>query len=256
MSNPHDLIRQQFGAHAQAYTTSAVHARGDSLGRLIEMTQPQRAWRVLDVSTGAAHTALTFAPHVAAVVATDLTPEMLNAGRRLAAERQITNVQFGVANAEALPFGGDTFDLVTNRIALHHYRTPEIAVEEMARVCKCGGLVALVDNITPPDAAAREYINRFETLRDPSHHWAHPLPDLQAFFVTADLQVEHTETLKKKMEFDPWVKRLGAPVEVQAEVRRVLLDAPTAAREFLAPVTENGTLYFTLEEAILIGRKR
>ncbi len=256
MPNPHDLVKQQFGAHAQAYTTSAVHARGDSLARLVELTHPARAWRVLDVSTGAGHTALMFAPHVTEVIATDLTPEMLDAGRSLATARQITNVQFIPADAEALPFGNDGFDLVTNRIALHHYRDAQTAVREMARVCKAGGLVALVDNITPPVAEVGAYINGFETLRDPSHHWAHPLDDLQAFFVAAGLRVEHTETLKKKMEFDPWVARLGAPADVRAEVRRLLLEAPTGARQFLVPVTENGLLHFTLEEAIIIGRKR
>ncbi len=255
MPDAHELVKQQFGAHAQAYATSTVHARGDSLGRLIELTNPQLTWRVLDVSTGAGHTALAFAPHVREVTASDLTPEMLEAAARLAAQRNVRNVQFSPADAEALPFGENEFDVVTNRIALHHYPHPEIAVCEMARVCKSGGVVALVDNVTPQDPGTAEFINAYETLRDPSHHRAHALPDLQAFFMRAGLRVEHTETLKKKMEFDSWVKRLGAPTDVQAQVRTMLLEAPAGAREFLHPITEDGVLYFRLEEAIVIGRK-
>ena len=62
MSDSEDLVRQQFGRHANAYATSAVHAQGESLARLTSLTQPQRDWIVLDVSTGAGHTALAFAP--------------------------------------------------------------------------------------------------------------------------------------------------------------------------------------------------
>jgi ubiquinone/menaquinone biosynthesis C-methylase UbiE len=76
-----NLIQQQFGANADKYAMSAVHARGESLARLVELTQPHSDWATLDVSTGAGHTALTFAPHVARVIAVDLTHEMLTTVR-------------------------------------------------------------------------------------------------------------------------------------------------------------------------------
>ena len=65
------LVQQQFGAHAAAYATSAVHAKGASLGRLVELVQPKSDWRALDIATGAGHTAAAFAPHVAHVIASD-----------------------------------------------------------------------------------------------------------------------------------------------------------------------------------------
>ena len=60
-----DLVQQQFGAHAAAYATSTVHAKGASLGRLVELVKPQPQWQALDIATGAGHTAAAFAPHVA-----------------------------------------------------------------------------------------------------------------------------------------------------------------------------------------------
>ncbi len=66
--DPHNLIQQQFGTNADKYATSAVHAQGESLARLVELTQPHRDWLVLDVSTGAGHTALKFAPEVAGYI--------------------------------------------------------------------------------------------------------------------------------------------------------------------------------------------
>jgi len=161
MSDGGDLVRRQFGAHAADYVTSTVHAQGESLARLVELTNPQATWLVLDVSTGAGHTALAFAPHVAHVVATDLTPQMLEAAQMLAQNRRLANVEYRVADAQRLPFESDYFNLVTSRIALHYYPDMRAAIREMARVCQPGGLIALVDNIVPHEEHAAAFINRF-----------------------------------------------------------------------------------------------
>jgi ubiquinone/menaquinone biosynthesis C-methylase UbiE len=256
MTDSRDLVKKQFGVHAGDYMTSKVHAQGESLARLAELTEPRRNWFVLDVSTGAGHTALTLAPLVARVIATDLTPQMLDVARRLAGERNITNVEFTPADAHALPFDDDTFDLVTNRIALHHYPDARLAVKEMARVCKPGGIVALVDNVVPPDEQTSAYINHFEKLRDPSHNWAYPVVRLEADFADAKLKVEHSERLKKEMEFEPWAKRMGASEETRATLQKMLLDAPESVRDTLTPHADGGRLLFSLTEAIIIGRKQ
>lgn len=256
MTDPQDLVKRQFGVHAASYVTSRVHAHGESLARLTTLTQPQRHWVVLDVSTGAGHTALAFAPRVSRVVATDLTPEMLDAARRLSTEREMRNVQFASADAHGLPFGERTFDLVTNRIALHHYPDARGAVSEMARVCKRGGIVSLVDNVVPPDDQVAAYLNQFERLRDPSHHCAHPVRHLEAFFADAGLIVEHHECLKKEMEFAPWATRMGAGQEMVTKLERLLREAPDGVREVLVPRLDEGGLFFTLTEAVMIGRKQ
>src|SRR5262245_624565 len=130
------LVQQQFGAHASAYATSTVHAKGASLGRLVELVQPQRHWQALDIATGAGHTAAAFAPYVAHVIASDITDEMLAEARKLAAARGLVNMEVAVADAEALPFEDARFDLVTSRIAPHHF--PDVAqfVREVMRVLK------------------------------------------------------------------------------------------------------------------------
>ena len=114
-------VKKQFGAHAAAYATSAVHAKGASLARLVELVQPQADWQVLDVASAAGHTAFAFAPHVDQVISTDLTPEMIPVASALAAEKGIDNVSFETADAEDLPFEAGQFDLVTCRIAPHHF---------------------------------------------------------------------------------------------------------------------------------------
>ncbi len=255
MNDNNPLIQQQFGAHAASYASSPTHAQGASLARLVELTQPGPDWLVLDVSTGAGHTALTFAQYVQGVIAIDLTAEMLEVASKLARERGITNIEFRAGDAQSLLFENDTFELVTNRIALHHYADARKAIAEMARVCKRGGIVALVDNIVPPDKVMAGYINHFEHMRDPSHNWCYPLVRLEAMFVDAGLKVEHSETLRKEIEFEPWADRMGVGAEIKAELRDWLLNAKDTAREHLMPRREGDRIYFSLTEGIVIGRK-
>jgi ubiquinone/menaquinone biosynthesis C-methylase UbiE len=255
MDDPSDLIQQQFGANADKYATSAIHSKGESLARLVDLTQPQRDWLVLNVSTGAGHTALAFAPRVARVIACDLTPQMLHTAERLAKERGIANIEFKSADAHSLPFDESTFDLVTNRIALHHYSDVRKAIAEMARVSKPGGLVALADNVVPPDKVTAGYINHLEQLHDRSHHWAYPVARLEAMFSDAGLKVEHTESFSKEMEVDPWADRSGATEETKAKLRKWLDDAPDPAREWLGPRHDGDRIFFSLHEAIIVGRK-
>ncbi len=143
------LVQQKFGAAAADYAASAVHAKGASLARLVELVAPQPDWRVLDVATGAGHTAIALAPHVAHVVASDITDEMLAQAGKMAADKGLANLETARADAGALPFADQSFDLVTCRLAAHHFPDPAAFVGEAWRVLKPGGTLALVDNIRP-----------------------------------------------------------------------------------------------------------
>src|SRR5438128_671815 len=99
MTDNKDTVRRQYGAHAAAYVTSPIHAQGASLARLVELTQPQPEWIVLDVSTGGGHTALAFAPHVRKVIAADLTPEMLAAAETFLRQQGAVNIDYQIADA-------------------------------------------------------------------------------------------------------------------------------------------------------------
>ena len=147
-------VQAQFGASADGYATSEVHAKGESLGVLIELIKPRPEWHVLDVGTGAGHTALTFAPHVAHVIASDLTGQMLAKAAELAETRGLTNIKTRAADAESLPFDDASFDLVTCRLAFHHFPNSHQAISAFARVLKTGGRLGFSDNITLPNKKA------------------------------------------------------------------------------------------------------
>jgi ubiquinone/menaquinone biosynthesis C-methylase UbiE len=250
-----DLVQKQFGAHAAAYATSKVHAQGASLKRLVELVQPQADWQVLDVATAAGHTAFAFAPHVAHVTATDLTPEMIPVATKVAEEKGITNVTLESADAEALPYADATFDLVTCRIAPHHFPHIDRFISEAVRVLRAGGILAVVDNVVPNDPLASDYINDFEKLRDPSHGRAWSVSEWLEAFAKAGLTVFHEEVAPKSMEFTPWAERMGASPEVITELRLLLLTAPPVAAAFFQIENGEQDLLFNLDEALILGRK-
>ncbi len=245
----------QFGASADAYATSSIHARGESLALLVELVKPQAGWQALDVGTGAGHTALAFAPHVAHVVATDLTEEMLAKTAELAAQRCLTNVETKAADAELLPFDDVSFDLVTCRLAFHHFPNSCQAVSEFARVLKPGGVLGFTDNIVVPDKGAAGYYNAYEKLRDPSHHWVYPLVRLRAMFEEAGLQVKATHQLSKEFEFHAWADRQHVSEAAREKLMAMMQDIPKALEPLFAPRWVDGTMYFSLWEAVIVAEK-
>lgn len=263
---PRSLVEQKFAAAAKGYVTSEVHAKGESLARLVELTAPAPDWRALDVATGAGHVALALAPRVAHVIAADLTQEMLDEAVTLAGTRGITNIEFVRAPAELLPFPEASFDLVTSRIAPHHFNDVEAFVREVARVLKPGGTFGLVDNVGPDrellpglsDAeisqADAEYTT-FEKARDPSHNRALPLLEWLDLISRAGLAVKHSERLLKAIDLDTWARRMGADRTMLARLVRILDDPSPALAAFLEPANEAGKRGFTLHEGLVVASK-
>src|SRR5471032_310923 len=138
------VVQEQFGKNAAGYLTSTPHALGKSLERLVALTSPQKTWRALDIATGGGHVAYTFAPHVERIWATDITQEMLDIVKTEAAKRGLANLRTTYAKAEALPFEDASFDLVTCRIAPHHFDSIPEFLGEVHRVLKGNGVFAVV----------------------------------------------------------------------------------------------------------------
>jgi ubiquinone/menaquinone biosynthesis C-methylase UbiE len=261
------LVQSQFGANATNYATSRVHAKGASLARLVELVKPGRDWQVLDVATGAGHTALAFAPHVAHVTASDITPEMLRETAKLAAEKGLANIETASADAEAMPFVDSHFDLVTCRIAPHHFPSIPRFAAEVWRVLKPGGIFALVDNVAPDPSTtpgfardelrhADQAYNAFEKLRDPSHGRALTTAEWLEIARDTGFDVVHSEHQAKAMEFAGWCKTMAVPADTVPKLAAMLREARPALAAFLMPAERDGQLTFTLAEFILIGRKR
>lgn len=250
-----DRNRSQFGANAANYATSVVHAKGASLARLVEVVEPQAQWHSLDVATAAGHTAFAFAPHVSTVTATDLTPEMVELCAERAVELGHTNVTTKLADAESLPFEDASFDLVTCRIAPHHFPNPAKFVSEVARVLVPGGTLALVDNIVPnDDLAVAQFYNDWERRRDPSHVRCLSMAEWTSLIGDAGLVVRVAETAPKRMGYQMWVDNMDVPQADRPGLLTDLLNASQEVRDFLRPDgTTQEDAVFHLTEGLIVA---
>jgi ubiquinone/menaquinone biosynthesis C-methylase UbiE len=250
------LSQQRFTQYAQEYVTSKAHAQGSELERLVDIARPQPNWIVLDAATGGGHTALAFAPHVARVVATDVTPKMLEKAKAYVTDQGVTNVEFKPADAMNLPFEDETFDLVTCRIAPHHFVDCARFVHEGARVLKPGGLLLVQDHVLPRDDLAARAVDAFERLRDPSHNRAFNDLEWRGMFEETGLMVEHTEQIVKRHEFTPWAERQGCTPEAVAQLTEMMQQAPAAARDWMQPQDwSTPAATFANHHIIIAGRK-
>ena len=110
-----------------------------------------RGQHVLDVAAGSGNVALRAAEAGATVVASDLAPENLAAGRREARARGL-ELEWVEADAEALPFAGDRFDVVTSSFGAIFAPDHQAVAGELLRVCRPGGTIAMA-NFTPEGLA-------------------------------------------------------------------------------------------------------
>ena len=136
------------------------------------------------------------------------------------------------AKAEALPFEDASFDLVTCRIAPHHFDSIPDFLGEVHRVLKPGGLLAMVDNVVPAGSVG-DYVNAFERFRDPSHLRAWTMEEWRDALKARRLAVTHEEQIYKTMEFKSWAARHDATM--QALLRSMLTQMTPEVNAVLEP---------------------
>jgi ubiquinone/menaquinone biosynthesis C-methylase UbiE len=242
-------VQQRFGDTAQDYVTSQVHATGDDLQRLLTIANPQPDWEVLDIATGGGHTARLFAPHVKHVVASDFTPEMLKAAENFI---EYDNVSYVLADAEDLPFPDNTFDLITCRVAAHHFSDCYQFITESVRCLKQGGMLLIQDHVNSDHQATADYVDAFERLRDPSHVHGYAEYEFRGMFADAGLKVLHSETLDRPAGgLIEWAKRQRCDDATIEKLQLLLIQAPERARAILKPQYE-GTPHADFVHAYII----
>lgn len=250
------LNRERYARAAEKYVASKTHASGMGLPRLLEIAEMQADWRVLDIATGGGHTALHFAPHVNEVIATDFTEKMAQAAQRFIKEQDITNIKFCGADAEILPFAPDSFDLITCRVAAHHFPDIFAFAQEACRVLKPGGTLLVHDHVVPDNEKMADYINAYEKLRDPAHARALPEYEWRGVFLDAGLTVEHSEQFTIEHEILPWAKRQNCSDRTIEQLNIMLLRAPEKVQKWMKP-QYTGTDYarYTDHHIIMKGKK-
>jgi SAM-dependent methyltransferase len=227
-------VQAQFGADPQAYVTSAGHAGGPDLERLLAWGRALRPRRLLDVATGGGHTALAFAAVAERVVACDLTEPMLRAARGFIRGRGAPNVVFAAGDVEALPFPDDAFDAVTCRIAAHHFADVVAALRQVRRVLRPGGTLLLQDILGHDDPAANAFITEVERRRDPSHVRSYRAAEWKAFLRAAGLTVIEDAIVPKVRPWEEWTGRMRMSPAARQELDAFVRAAPEPCRAAFA----------------------
>ncbi len=241
------LVSAQFSPRAEAYVTSIVHAQGADLEALAAALTGQSQARVLDLGCGGGHVSFTAAPHVAAVVAYDLSERMLDAVRREAVTRQLGNIETVWGLAEKLPFPAASFDVVVSRFSAHHWGDLAAGVAEARRVLKPGGRAIFMDVVAPKTALLDSFLQTIEMLRDPSHVRNYSVAQWTetariAGFAPVGVPVER----RLRLEFASWIARINTPEIHAAAIRSLQVGASQDVLAHFA-VESDGT--FTLDTA-------
>ena len=111
--------------------------------RLVEAAEIGSGMRVLDVAAGTGNAAIPAAARGATVVASDLTPELFEAGRARAGAEGV-ELEWAEADAEDLPFEDGSFDAVISSIGVMFAPYHQAAADELVRVCRPGGTIGLL----------------------------------------------------------------------------------------------------------------
>ncbi len=187
---------------AEAFRESPTHREGPDLDVLVEWCEPGHDVKVLDVATGGGHVARRLREEGCTVVTVDPAPGM---------QPDV------VARAEDLPFADGSFDVVTCRIAAHHFQDVRKAVGEMARVTE--HLVVIEDNVF-----VDERVEEAERLRDPTHVRCYSEQEWKELLTNAGLGVEQVAHFQRRRVADDWLARVETPEADAARVRELLGD--------------------------------
>lgn len=248
-----DDVRSRFGPVAANYTRSTFHTASDRLQEVLDLAQPEASDVVLDVATGTGNTAFVLAPHVRRVVGLDLTREMLDQARRIAAERKLGNTAWVIGDAARLPFGNATFDLYTVRAAPHHFPDIEAFMAEALRVMKPGGRAVFID--CAPPAPARDVLHAVEVRRDSSHVRSLTLQEWVGHLESSGFKVETASARELDWDYEEWMGNMAVPPALASELAALIEAAEGEALAQLHPVRREGKLRHAYWHCLIRARK-
>ena len=244
-AHSHDrLVESQFSAQAAAYVTSAVHAGGEDLLDLVARLRDRPAARVLDLGCGAGHVSFHLAPHVAEVVAYDLSPAMLAVVEGEAARRGLANIATRQGPVEYLPFDSGAFDVVVSRYSAHHWSDLAAALSEARRVLRPSGCAIFVDVVAPSAPLLDTHMQTMELLRDPSHLRNYQPEEWRQGLQAAGFQPGPAAFRRLRLDFASWVGRMGTPPLMVEAIRALQARMPAEVLRHFA-VEADGS--FTLD---------
>ncbi|WP_455374448.1 class I SAM-dependent methyltransferase [Limibacillus halophilus] len=247
---------RSFSQQATAYAESKTHAFGEDLDIVAAYAEPGQYFLCLDIASGPGHTAFRIASKASVVIGVDIAEGMLAKARELAAEQEITNVVFQKADAAALPFRDASFDLVTCRIAPHHFYDVPGFLSETRRVLREDGRLVMEDNLSPDQPEAAAFLHDLDQSRDPTHVRCYSQAEWAGMLEAAGMRLARDTIFESRQTLADWFERMSLGEETRSELSQRVEAAPAsvAAELFLDP--EGGRTLLRRRKYILRAEKR
>jgi ubiquinone/menaquinone biosynthesis C-methylase UbiE len=248
--------QEQFGRQSRHYGRGHVLENIEDVREALEHITLPKGAKALDVATGAGHTGLYLAGRGFDVTLADLARPMLEHAAKTATERGLT-VQTRQHAAEQLPYPDATFDLVSCRVAAHHFSSPEEFVRESARVLKPGGYFLLIDGtVEDNQAQAAAWAHDVEKLRDPSHNRLLTPGAWSKLCRANNLAVRQVSVaLFKQPDLNWYFEAAATSPENRAQVLKLVANAPASARKLFGIAEEDGKIVWWWQRLTLIAQK-
>ncbi|KAB7764450.1 class I SAM-dependent methyltransferase [Xanthomonas maliensis] len=225
-------VAAQFGAQAQAYLQSDVHAQGAEFAELRAGLQAHRNGRLLDLGCGAGHVSFQLAALMSEVVAYDLSAEMLDVVAATAAARGLTQLRTLQGVAERLPFETGSMDAVVSRYSAHHWSDVGQALREVRRVLRPGGIAAFIDVVAPGLPLLDTHLQAIELLRDTSHVRDYSVAQWLQMLGESGLCVQRHHCQRLQLDYLSWVDRMRTPAVLRAAIRALQDAAVDDVRDY------------------------
>jgi ubiquinone/menaquinone biosynthesis C-methylase UbiE len=247
-AKPRESQTSAFDARASSYALWPELVRGETRHRVLERLEPVTDEVLLDLGSGPGAMARAAGPFVQRVVLCDLSPAMLGAAA-IESRRASRLVPPRVAgDAASLPFRDGSFDLIACRHAARLFASPSQAAGEMHRVLRRGGRVAICDVMATGDADVDRVLISLEemlapcpvTLLTPAA-WGEQLA--HGGF-RRDWDDQPLAELEAGRSWNEACARCGVAQSACDEGKRLLLDAPAAARQALGVLAHGSDVVY------------
>ena len=210
-----------FNKSALNYLNSSDHKTGEDLEYVKKYFRKRGFGYHLDIGTATGHFTKSFKSDV--IFGVDTSINML----------KIASDTYGIVPAvgrgEFIPFKEGVFELVTCRIAMHHFENPDLFFKEVSRVLSPKGVFVLVDSIVDVEDA---YLNEIEYFRDNSHIRSYTISEVLDFNHGV-LRLVHFNLFEKNHDFHEWATRLGADKITLSRLEEKFLDLPERIKKLL-----------------------
>ncbi len=254
---PQRSAQEQFNRQAEHYDAIWASWSDELLEWMLKYSDPKPGDTVLDVAAGSGFVSLAFASKGCRVVGTDVSSAMLHQAKEAAKDKGL-EIQLLEAPAEEIPVPNHTFDIVSCRLAPHHFQSVPNFLNEAFRVLKNGGKLIIADTSVPEDEELDEWQNRIEKVRDPSHVRNYSASEWKSMTEETGFTIRTLDTMDASISIDMQSRltKAGCNDHQADEVIKMLTQASDNIRKQYRIVAHGSNFTFAWQRVTLLATKQ